>query len=73
MLNKLKKNKKKCKEYRMLKYLLLSLLSIASAYDRDYLLECWNEYHDNEKIDLCVRWRHYETLWRECQFGNNFD
>jgi len=53
----------------MLKY-LLSLLSVAFS-DRDYLLQCWDEYNDNEKINLCVRYKHYEILWKNCQFGNN--
>ena len=55
----------------MLKILLLTLLTCVQAYDREYLLECWNEYNDNEKINLCVRWRHYETMWKDCQFGSS--
>ena len=51
-------------------FVLLSLLAIANCYDRDYLIECWDEYTDNEKINLCVRYRHYETMWRDCQFNN---
>ena len=61
------------KKFGMLKYLLLSLLAIANCYDRDYLLECWDIYDPNiekDKLSLCVKSRHYQTMWEECAFNN---
>ena len=55
----------------MLKYLLLTLLACVQSYNRDYLLGCWDMYSEREKITLCVGSRHYENLWKECEFGIN--
>jgi len=50
-------------------FVLLSL-GFSSAYDRDSILTCFEDFTEQEKINLCVRWKHYETMWRDCAFNN---
>ena len=54
----------------MLKFLLLNLFMCVHSYNQAYLLECWDLYSDRDKLSLCVSYRHYESLWKECQFGD---
>lgn len=52
----------------LLYFLSCLMVAYGLTYDVQYVKGCFDDYDAQADIFWCVRTRHYETMWLECEF-----